>query len=126
FFNPTDPAAPGTPENPIPWRTENTTFEFFDHRGTRLGALVADVTEGRAFATPLPGAPGPVFQLGGFGPIVSGTGQLAGAEGTMAVNSLRSVTPAALSDLYLFRICDPDRKVGSFHETAKVVNSLFG
>jgi hypothetical protein len=110
FFDPTDPAAPGTPENPIPWRTENTTFEFFDRRETRLGTLVANVTEGRAFATPLPGAPGPVFQLGGFGPIVSGTGQFAGAEGTMAVNSLRSVTPAALSDLYLLRIYDPDRK----------------
>ena len=110
LFNRTNPATPGTMTAPIPWQTENTELEFYDRGGKTIGTLVTNVIEGRAFVTPLQGAPMPAFRLGGFGPLVSGTGQFSGVQGMMSVNYLISVVPATLSNLYMFRFYDPDGK----------------
>jgi hypothetical protein len=106
-FNPFG-AAPGTTEWPIPWGTAGTVITFWDHKQKPIGTLEANVVEGRAFKTDLPGAPMQVFRLAGFGPFVGGTGYFAGADGMLSVNAAISVLPGALSNLYVLRFVDPD------------------
>jgi len=81
-------------------------FSFRDLQGRSLGSLFVNMVEGRAFRTPLPGAPWPVFRLGGFGPFLNGTGSFAGATGMMTVNGAISVFPPTLSNLYVLRFLD--------------------
>jgi len=104
YFNPF--AAP--PGSPVPFQTRHGVFSFHDRRGESLGTLRADVVEGRGFATELPGAPIPVFRFGGFGPVLGGDGAFAGAAGLMSLNAAISVFPRTLSNLYVFRLADPD------------------
>jgi hypothetical protein len=101
YFNFLDPS----PVTPI--RTTDGVFTFFDEEGRTAGTVLADMVEGRAFRTPLPGAPMPVYRFGGFGPILGGTGQLAGAAGMMSLNAAISVFPRTLSNLYILRFEDP-------------------
>ena len=103
YFNPF--AAP--PGAPVPFQTRSGVFRFHDPEGQPVGTLEANVVEGRGFATPLPGAPLPVFRFGGFGPVIGGTGALAGASGLMSLNAAISVFPRTLSNLYVFRLEDP-------------------
>ncbi|MFY9826215.1 MAG: hypothetical protein WAM82_32925 [Thermoanaerobaculia bacterium] len=91
--------------------TTGSIFSFHDLQGRSLGSLSADLVEGRAFRTFLPGAPYPVFRLGGFGPFLSGTGTFAGAQGMMTLNGAIGVFPPALSNLYVLRFEDPDRRL---------------
>lgn len=103
-FNPQDP-------NPVTtYRTSDGVFTFFDREGHTVGTLNADVVEGRAFRTELAGAPMPVFRFGGFGPFIGGTGPFTGAVGMLSMNAVISVFPRTLSNLYVMRISDPDRK----------------
>lgn len=105
YFNFLDPS----PVTPI--RTTDGVFTFFDEAGGTAGTVLADMVEGRAFRTPLPGAPMPVYRFGGFGPILGGTGQLAGAAGMMSLNAAISVFPRTLSNLYILRFEDPQGKL---------------
>jgi len=85
-------------------------FNFHDRQGRSLGSVYADMEEGRAFRTSLPGAPWPVFRMGGFGRIglrTRGTGIFAGAQGMMSMNGVLSVYPPSLSNLYVLRFEDP-------------------
>jgi hypothetical protein len=102
FFNPLDPR----PVAPI--RTTAGVFTFVDGDGKVLGSVDADMVEGRAFRTPLAGAPTPVFRFAGVGPITGGSGAFAGAVGMMSMNSAISVFPRTLSNLYVLRLHDPD------------------
>jgi hypothetical protein len=105
-FNPF--SAPGTPLSPISWQTSDTNITFVDSGGNEIGTVQANIDEGRAFQTELPGAPMTTFRLVGFGQVRGGTGQFAGADGLLSVNSGISVMPAALSNLYVLRLVDPD------------------
>jgi hypothetical protein len=101
-FNPLDPR----PVFPI--YTTNGVLTFFDRHNRTIGTVYANIAEGRAFRTEMPGAPMPVFRFGGFGPFNQGTGQFAGVNGMMSLNAVVSVFPRTLSNLYVLRINDPD------------------
>ncbi|HVT19304.1 MAG TPA: hypothetical protein VHQ90_24385 [Thermoanaerobaculia bacterium] len=102
-FNPFDPKTPGTPESPLPWRTEGTTIAFFDPAGKEIGTVGANVDEGRGFLTRFAGFPAPVLNLVGFGPFAGGTGAFADSRGMLSVNAGVSVAPATLANLYVLR-----------------------
>jgi len=87
-------------------QTTGGVFSFRDLQGRSLGSLFINMVEGRAFRTYLPGAPWPVFRMGGFGPFVNGTGSFAGATGMMTVNGVVSAFPPTLSNLYILRFLD--------------------
>jgi hypothetical protein len=108
YFNPMDPS----PIQPI--QTTNGVFTFFDQQRNTIGTIAANMVEGRAMRTELAGAPMPVFRFGGFGPVLGGTGEFIGVEGMMTMNSAISVFPRTLSNLYIFRLPDPD---GRFRAT---------
>jgi len=91
-----------------PIQTTCGIFEFHDRAGRSLGTLLSDMIEGRSFRTGLQGMLLPVFRFGGFGPIQGGTGEFAGARGIMMMNSVISVQPRTLSNLYVLRLDDPD------------------
>ncbi|HBL28192.1 MAG TPA: hypothetical protein DD490_15265 [Acidobacteria bacterium] len=97
-----------SPGRVIPAQTTGGVFTLHDPEGRTLGSLFANMVEGRAFRTALPGAAHPVYRLGGFGPVKGGTGCLADASGLMSVNALISLFPRTLSNLYTFRLADPD------------------
>src|SRR5262249_30351799 len=99
-----NPLAP-TAVSPI--QTTDGVFSFFDRNGHSFGTVQANMVEGRAMRTELSGAPMPVFRFGGFGPIIGGTGQFTGADGMMSMNSVVSVFPRTLSNLYVLRFYDP-------------------
>jgi hypothetical protein len=101
YFNAFDP----TPVTPV--QTTHSLFEFSSSSGTPIGTLQADMVEGRAFRTDLVGAPLPVFRMAGFGPIQAGSGRFEGAGGMMSMNSIVSVFPRTLSNLYVLRLHDP-------------------
>jgi choline dehydrogenase len=100
-FNPFDPR----PSTPI--QTTDGEFTFCDRRGP-VATLNANIVEGRAYRTSLPGAPMPVFRFGGFGPFLGGTGVFRDAVGMMSLNAAISVFPRTLSNLYVLRATDPD------------------
>jgi hypothetical protein len=54
--------------------------------------------------------------MGGFGPLLEGTGQFSGAMGMLSMNAAISVFPRTLSNLYVLRIIDPD---GKFHAVCR-------
>jgi hypothetical protein len=94
------------PMSPI--QTRLGVFEFHDQAGRSTGALWSDMTEGRAFRSRLPGVLLPVYRFGGFGPIQGGTGEFTGARGILTMNSVISVQPRTLSNLYVLALEDPD------------------
>jgi hypothetical protein len=95
----------------IPAQTTGSVFSFHDLQGRSLGSVCANMVEGRAFRTYLPGAPYPVFRMGGFGPLFRGTGAFAGVRGMMSMNGVVSAYPATLSNLYVLRVEDPDGRL---------------
>ncbi|MES1241635.1 MAG: hypothetical protein ABUT39_08445 [Acidobacteriota bacterium] len=99
--------SPLNPQPVQPIQTTDGVFTFSDLEGRQLGTVQANMVEGRAFRTNLPGAPLPVFRFGGFGPILDGTGEFANAVGMMSMNSAISVFPRTLSNLYVLRFEDP-------------------
>lgn len=115
-FNPLNPQTPGTLLAPIPYQTESGVFTFFDRYRCPIGTVNANIVEGRAFTTPLEGAPMPVFRMAGFGPILSGTDPFNGVEGMLSMNGIVSVFPRTLSNMYVMRVVDPD---GKFQQTCR-------
>lgn len=99
-----------------PIQTRCGIFEFHDQAGQSLGLVASDMIEGRSFRTRLEGMLLPVFRFAGFGPIQGGTGEFAGASGIMTMNSVISVQPRTLSNLYVLRLDDPD---GRFRATVQ-------
>lgn len=89
-------------------QTTGGLFTFHDLQGRSLGSVRANMEEGRAFRTFLPGAPYPVFRMGGFGRMRGGTGAFANAQGMMTVNGVISAYPLTLSNLYILRFEDSD------------------
>lgn len=110
LFNPLNPATPGTAEAPVPYQTCCGEFRFFDQKGETFATITSNIVEGRAFATPLAGAPLPVYRMVGFGPLLQSTGSFAGVTGMLSMNGVVSVFPRTLSNLYIFRFNDPDGK----------------
>ena len=96
------------PRSVLPIRTTDGVFTFEDAHGREVGAIRADMVEGRAFRTALPGAPTPVFRFAGFGPITGGSGLFARAAGLMSMNAAISMFPRTLSNLYVLRLLVPD------------------
>lgn len=94
-----------------PAQTTGGVFRFHDPQGRSLGSVFANIMEGRAFRTSLPGAPYPVFRMGGFGPFHGGTGAFAGARGMLTLNGVISAFPPTLSNLYILRFEDPDGRL---------------
>jgi hypothetical protein len=93
---------------PIPAQTSRGEFELFDEaRGLCFGSLRADLVEGRGLPTAVPEAPMPIYRVGGFGPILEGTGEFAGAGGMLSMNAVLSLYPRTHSALYIFRFLDP-------------------
>jgi len=90
-----------------PIQTRCGIFEFHDRSGRSLGSVASDMIEGRSFRTRLDSLLLPVFRFGGFGPIQGGAGEFAGARGIMTMNSVISVQPRTLSNLYVLRLDDP-------------------
>lgn len=90
-------------------QTMGGVFGFHDLQGRSLGSVFANVEEGRAFRTHLPGAPYPVFRMGGFGRLRGGTGAFAGVQGMMTMNGVISAFPPSLSNLYVLRFESLDR-----------------
>ena len=103
-FNPMDPL------DVSPISTTNGVCSFYNVGGQQIGAIHSRMLEGRALRTNLPGAPNPVFRFGGVGPIDGGTGFFEGVDGMMSLNAAISVFPRTLSNLYVFRIYDPEGK----------------
>ncbi len=95
-----------SPVSPI--STDHGVFEFTHPTGGALGTLHADMREGRSMRTALPGEILPAFRFGGFGAITGGSGYFAGASGIMTMNSVVSVQPRTLSNLYLLGLDDPE------------------
>ncbi len=97
--------------SPIPVQTSDGEFELFDEQlGLCFGSVEADLVEGRGFPTAVPDAAGPLYRIGGFGPIRGGTGEFAGASGILSLNSVLSLSPRTFSNLYVFRFHDPQGK----------------
>lgn len=99
------------PRPVFPIQTTDGVFTFHDRDGRELGTVRANMVEGRAMRSELAGAPMPVFRFGGFGPLLGGTGEFAGAAGMMSMNSAVSVFPRTLSNLYVLRIEDPQGRL---------------
>jgi hypothetical protein len=99
------------PNQVIPIQTTNEVFTFFDSKGRTIGAILSNMVEGRAFRTQIAGFAMSIFRFVGFGPVLGGTGEFSGAEGMLTMNSCVSVFPRTLSNLYIFRFYDPQRKL---------------
>jgi len=103
--------SPAAPQSPSPFQTSKTLFNFWDSDGCSIGTLRADIVEGRAFLTPLAGAPPPVFRMVGFGPMLKGSGGFSGCDGMLSVNGAICVLARTPSLLYGLRFHDPDGRL---------------
>ncbi len=99
--------------DPIPFATSGTQITFHDAHGTVVGTLLANIDQGQAVLMPLPGfaKPMPSFLIVGYGEITGGSGCFDGASGVMTVNSIISVFPAALMNMYVFRFNDAQHQL---------------
>jgi hypothetical protein len=91
----------------IPFETRDGLFTFFDDDGRPVGTLAASVVEGRAFGAEVAGAPQPVLRVAGFGPVLAGSGALAGVSGMLSLNGIVSIPARTPSILYVLRLADP-------------------
>jgi hypothetical protein len=94
----------------IPIRTRNAEFRFFDRNHKVFGTLAANMVEGEAFRTPVPGTSRYIFRFAGFGPIEGGDGRFQGAAGIMSLNGAICVDPELVSNMYILRTFDPERR----------------
>lgn len=103
-------APPGTPQNPVPFETEEE-YRFIDSDGRLVGTVRTGVIEGISFNLEFPALPGqPGVRFAGFGPITGGTGAFEGVQGMLTVNSLIGISPHALSLVHCLHILDPERR----------------
>ena len=98
---------PGTASKPGFFTTEEL-YTFVDDDGRTIGTITTGVVLGESFDLKFPALPGqPGLRFAGFGPIFGGTGQFAGVQGILTVNSLIGIMPHALSLMHVFRFIDP-------------------
>jgi hypothetical protein len=102
-FDPRDPR----PISPI--RTTDSVFSFLDPSGHVVGTLAANLVEGRAFKATVNGQS--LFRMGGFGPLLSGTGSFEGAVGMLSMNGVVGDAPGNQANLYVIRISDAERRL---------------
>ena len=100
-------------ETTLPFRAQDAVFELKDTEGRLLGSIHADIEEGVAIPTKLPGLSIPTFRMGGLAPIRSGEGLFEGVSGLITVNSWFSLVPEYISSLFLVRIWDPSQRIRS-------------
>jgi hypothetical protein len=98
---------PADPLPVIPVYTKDSEFRFFAAGDKTIGTLRVEVSEARAMRTTAPDLVNPYFRLGGYGHFAGGTGQFDQLEGVLTVTGAFSLTPPAVSSLYLLRINDP-------------------
>ncbi len=96
------------PTIPFPFQTHQGKFTFFDKNQNSIGTVEADIVEGRSFRTDLQGAPMSIFRMVGFGPMLKGSGEFAGADGMLSLNGAISVFPRSPCLFYVLRFRDPD------------------
>ena len=106
---------PDDPNEVIPLYSTDSVFRFFARGGQPVGSVRANLFEGRAFRTSLPQLRKPFFRVTGFGPFIEGTGQFKDAVGMVSVNGALSLTPPAVSSMYMLRMADP---LGRFRDVA--------
>jgi hypothetical protein len=99
---------PNDPNNVIPLFSLHSEFRFFADGHAPIGTLKVNFVEGRAFPTKVPQLPRPFFRITGYGPFLSGTGQFQNAVGMASMNGALSLSPGAVSSMYMLRIADPD------------------
>ena len=104
---------PDYPQQVIPVFSVNSLFTFFAEGRRPIGTLRANLFEGRAFKTYLPELEQPFFRVVGFGPFTAGTGQFKDAIGMVSTNGALSLTPGAVSAMYMLRISDPQGRFQS-------------
>lgn len=98
---------PDDPNEVIPLYSIDSEFKFFAEGNKPIGSLRANLFEGRAFRTRLPELAQPFFRITGFGPFIAGTGQFEKMVGLVSVNGALSLSPGALSAMYMLRMADP-------------------
>ena len=104
---------PNDSSDTIPVYSVNSEFTFYADGDKPIGTLKADLFEARAFRTQSPELEQPYFRLVGFGPFIEGTGQFKDTEGLLTFNGALSVTPGAISGMYVLRILDPEHRFQS-------------
>ena len=97
---------PDDPLPVIPIYSKNSMFRFFAEGDKTIGTLHAELSDARGFRTTSPELASPYFRLGGYGRFGVGTGQFKEVEGTVCATGAVSVTPGAVSTLYILRIND--------------------
>ncbi len=112
WFNPFS----GAP--PFPFQTTDGVFTFTGPGGRELGTVEANMTQGRALPTEMPGAPTPVYRVGGIAPFIRGTGCFQDAVGLFTVDSYISLVPNVLSGLFVMHLSDPGGRVRKALATA--------
>jgi hypothetical protein len=98
---------PDDPHEVIPLFSIHSECKFFAEGHKLIGTLKANLFEGRAFRTHLRQLEAPFFRITGYGPFIEGTGQFKGIVGQISVNGALSLTPGALSSMYMLRMVDP-------------------
>ena len=104
----------GATLSPIPVWTQHGEFSF-EAGGRRFGTVRADLVEGRGFNSQTGS-----YRVGGFGPVLGGTGQFEGADGLLSMNAMLSLDPLTFSNLYVFRFRD---KAGRYRRVPSRENS---
>ncbi|HEY1336953.1 MAG TPA: amidase family protein [Bryobacteraceae bacterium] len=104
-FGASEGSRPAKSAEAIPIRLHNIVITFCDGAG---GTLEASINDGSGFAMQLPGVSAPLLRIGGFGALTGGSGRFANAKGIVSLVSAISLTPPALSNLYLIHLVDPD------------------
>ncbi len=96
----------------LPFQTRQAKFRFHDSRGKDIAGLRADIVDGRALPTRLPGLQQPVFRMGGLAPAMSGSGAFQGVSGMVTVDAWLSPFPSYISSVIVFRLSDPGQRLG--------------
>lgn len=96
---------------PVPFQSRDGCLVFYDSNGWEVGAVHADVEEGRGLPLPAPGIPHPLLRGAGVAPINRGTGMFEGVSGLVVVNGLFSLFPRTVFIVYVLRISDATQTV---------------
>lgn len=96
---------------PFPFQTTDGVFTFYDRDGETLGTIHANMTEGRALPTEIPGTSQPVYRVGGIAPATSGTGCFEDVVGLFTVSSFISLVPNVLSGIFILQLSDAGHRL---------------
>ena len=96
-----------------PFQSVDGHCTFEDLYGRSLGAIEANILEGRAWKINVPGLTVPGYRFSGIGPIGGGTGVFKEASGMVSAVGVLSLFPRVMSVFYIVRLADP---TGKFRE----------